>query len=143
MEWIFLALPASIWLVLRLVLTNQARDMDFDTGHGTFAIFLGTYIKFVGAMVAVSLGMALLARWQHEPDGIVFACLAGALYAFLFALHLTVRYEYFLHIRYPRNGSIGPSPYSVNQYALTHALGWSAVIFVVIGSAMAVLLAWA
>jgi len=133
MGWIFLALPAAIWLVLRLILPNHDWEMDFDTGHGTFAIMLGTYLKFVGVMVVAGLGAALLGRWQHEADGIVAACLAGVLYAFLFALHTSVRYEHYLQTRYPRSGLLGPSPYSTSQYALTHALAWSAVTFIIYG----------
>lgn len=133
MDWIFILLPCLIWLVLRLTLPNHVWDMDFDTGHGTFAIMLGTYLKFVGLMVVAGLGMALLGRWQHEPDGVVAACLAGALYAFLFALHTTIRYELYLHSRYPRTGLIGTSPYTTAQYAMTHALAWSAVAFTIYG----------
>ena len=142
MNWILIALPAAIWLTLRLVLPNRAYEFDFDAQHATFSLLLGNYIKLAGGMIVACLAAALFGRWQHLPQGVVLSCLVGALYAFLFILWTQVTYERYLHHRYGRNGTLGPSIYTAGKYAATHALGWSAVACSVVGIGMTVMLAW-
>jgi hypothetical protein len=143
MGWLVIAVPVSIWLSVRSILPNRAYDFDFDTQHATFSLLLGYYVKIAGGMIAVCIAAALFSRWQHIGREIVLVCAAGALYAFLFVLWLVVVFEIYCHRRYLRSGALGPSIYGPNKYALTHALGWSAVIFTIIGTGLTVWTSWA
>jgi hypothetical protein len=83
--------------------------------------------------MAVGFGMALASKYTHASSDVVLSCLAGAVYGLLFNVYLVLRYESYLHVRYPRNGMPGRSDYTVSRYALTLALGFSAVFLTLIG----------
>lgn len=138
MFWIFIALPAAIWCILRLILPNQRWEFDFDVTHATFFLLIDRYQKVAGWMIAVAFATACYGRWRGTPESGVQCCLEAAFYAFAFIVYTLTRYENYLQTVYRRDGRIGESPYTTSQYALTRTLGYSAVIFLLMGVAMVV-----
>lgn len=136
MFWIFIAIPASIWCILRLTLPNQRWEFDFDTTHATFILLIDRYQKVAGWMIATSLVAAGYGRWSGSAEAGVQCCLEAALFAFCFLVYMLTRYEAYLHAKYRQDGRIGDSPYTTSQYALTRTLGYSAVIFLLMGIVM-------
>lgn len=138
-NFIFLAVPLLVWAFYRLNLPNIQWELDFDQAHGTFSLLIDRYLFIARMMIAVDLLAALVGKWNQASRDVEVCCLVGAAYAFLFSVWITTMFESYLHARYPRNGSAGTSPYTTSKLALTKALGISAVVFSLIGVAMAVL----
>lgn len=136
---IFIAIPAIIWGLYRVSLPNLPIEFDFDANHGTFFLLLDRYVGLARTMLAVDLLGAAAGKHMNMPLGVIVTLLAGGFYAFAFNVYIVSRYEVYLHHRYLRNGQPGVSVYSLSQYAMTRALGFSAAIFTVCGIAMAVL----
>jgi hypothetical protein len=134
--WIFIVIPAAIWCVLRLILPNQRWEFDFDVTHATFTLLLDRYQKISGWMIATSLAGAAYGRWRGSEESGVQCCLLAALYAFFFIVYTVTRYEGYLHSKYRQDGRTGESPYTTSQYALTRTMGYSAVIFLLMGITM-------
>lgn len=106
--------------------------------HSTFFLLLDRYQKIVGGMIFFALAGAAFGKWSGAPVSGIECCLAAAGYSFWFLVYTLTRYENYLHTRYPRDGSLGESPYTTSQYALTRTLGYSAVIFFIMGMVMVV-----
>jgi hypothetical protein len=132
-EFIFAGLPAGIWLVLRVILPNKTFDFDWDAQHATFMLLIDKFLVIAGSIAVIGMMLALYDAHRSLPLVVTGSCLAAALYAFLFILHLVTSYQTYLHHRYQRSGMLGPSTYTTAKYALTNALGWSAVVFFIYG----------
>ena len=125
--------PLVLWGFFRVSLANTTFEFDFDTAHATFSLMIDRFIGLARVLMAVGFGMALASKYTHASSDAVLSCLAGAVYGLLFNVYLVLRYESYLHCRYPRNGMPGQSNYTVSRYALTLALGFSAVFLTLIG----------
>ena len=130
--------PFILWAYFRVSLPNTSFEFDFDTAHATFSLLLDRFVGLARTIMAVGFGMALASKYTHASSDAVCLCLAGAVYGLLFNVWIVTCYESYLHIRYPRNGMSGQSNYTVSRYALTLALGFSAVFLTVIGVISAV-----
>ena len=130
--------PFVLWAYFRVSLPNTSFEFDFDTAHATFSLLLDRFVGLARTIMAVGFGMALASKYTHASSDAVCLCLAGAVYGLLFNVYLVLRYESYLHCRYPRNGMPGQSNYTVSRYALTLALGFSAVFLTLVGVVTAV-----
>jgi len=130
--------PFILWAYFRVSLPNTSFEFDFDTAHATFSLLLDRFVGLARTIMAVGFGMALASKYTHASSDVVYLCLAGAVYGLLFNVYLVLRYESYLHCRYPRNGIPGQSNYTVSRYSLTLALGFSAVFMTLVGVVTAV-----
>ena len=130
---IFIAIPALIWIVLRLTLPNQRWEWDWDTAASTFTLLLGHYLRLAQGMVVADVLLAFAGARLNLPMAAVYCSLAGAVYGLLFLVWILVRYEGYVHQRYRRDGSAGFSLYTTAQYAMTRTLGYSTVLFTMAG----------
>jgi len=130
--------PFVLWAYFRVSLPNTSFEFDFDTAHATFSLLLDRFVSLARVLMAVGFGMALASKYTHASSDVVYLCLAGAVYGLLFNIYLVLRYESYLHSKYPRNGMPGQSNYTVSRYALTLALGFSAVFLTLVGIVTAV-----
>lgn len=133
MNWIYPAIVAVLWAVIRVTLPNVPIDLDFDTSHGTFFIVMGNYISLARGMAILDL---LLAWFSRDNPGAVRVCLSGALCGIFFCVYLVFAYERYLHGRYPKNGGPSMSNYTPTKYATTLTLGLATVVFTVMGIVM-------
>jgi hypothetical protein len=133
MEWSLVAIPALMWSIYRVILPNQKWEFDFDQTNATFTLILNYLVKLTGGLIVMDVALGVFGRLHQVPKGAVDFCVAGAVYGILFLVHTITRYEFYLHVKYPRNGAVGISPYTTASYALTRTLGYSAVLFSVGG----------
>lgn len=137
-EGIFITVPCVIWLTFRVFLPNVNFDLDFDVAHSTFILIYDRLYNVAWWMMVAGMVVALYGRHEHVPSIVSEMCLFGSVFALLFVVYLLLCYQTYLHARYPRNGSIGYSTYTTNRYALTNALGFSALIFFAMGVVLTV-----
>ncbi len=130
---IFLAIPATIWTVLRLTLPNQRWEWDWSMAESTFTLLLGHYLRITQGMVVADALIAFAGARLTLPLAAVSCSLAGAVYGILFMVYTTASYEKYVHARYRRDGSAGESPYTTSSYALVRTLGYSTVMFTIGG----------
>jgi hypothetical protein len=130
---VFLVVPCFLWASFRVFLPNVTVDLDFDVSHATFILIYDRLYNIAWWMMIAGVVTALYGRHEHVPAIVSEMCLFGSVFALLFVVYLLLCYQTYLHARYPRNGTIGSSVYTVNQYAWTNALGFSALIFFVLG----------
>jgi hypothetical protein len=142
-EWLALcALPVAAWGILSLTLPSQPWEMDFDAGHhGTFFLLLDRFRSTARTVILGSASMVGVAVYREMSSLIVHVGLMAAACAFLFDLWLLLQYNRYLAVKYPAGGQGGASPYTTWRYALTIALGLSAVVYFLLGVGMVVVLA--
>lgn len=125
----FLAAAPSFALVLfsilRVSLPRGPYEMDHGTIMGTFHLMLTIYQRFFYWIAAVSL-IGGAASWYEGNWPALLCLMFSAFYALLFNGLLIYFYERYTANRYPRDGSMGTSNYTLNRYALILALGLSA-----------------
>lgn len=139
---IAVALPLAIWAISILQMPPHA-VYEMDWGHhergGSFFSIYVLYRSIARLIYWTSLVLSILVAViaRQEPAGVL---MLAAVYAFLFDVWIVKCYESYSHTRYPKNHIISvPSNYTRNRYAITMALGYSAVILFVIGLLAAVI----
>lgn len=127
-------LPLLLWCVFRVTLPRGPYEFD----HGPAAVF-GTFFPLMAHWTRLFLYIAtvsLIAAVLAHCNGLKIPALL-LLLAFvdglLFTAFMTINYENYLASRYPRNGQPGQSSYTIGKYALSLALGVSAVILLLAG----------
>jgi hypothetical protein len=126
-----------LWGLLRLVTPSVAYDLDFDTGHGTFLMLYQQYARCLWAIFWTGLLGAVADQGAVGHGDAPAVLLGSAVHALVTNLWLLLSYERYLQGRYPRDGSLGPSNYTANRYALTLALAAGTVGLFVTGLALA------
>lgn len=137
-QLVFIVVPVFIWAACRVLLPNTTFELDFDVTHATFMLLYDRLYNIAWLMFVGGIALALYGKHEFVPKVASESCLAGALFALAFVVYLLLSYQKYLHARYPRNGAPGISPYTVNRYALTNTLGFSALIFFVMGVVLTV-----
>lgn len=136
--YLILTLPILLWAIFRITLPPGPFEMDYSGQPGTFYALMIVYQRFFYFVAGASIAGAVAARMfgRNEPAATL---LLAAVCAMLFNGLITLWYERFQHLRYPR-GAEGKSNYTVNKYATAWALGVSAVVLLLVGAAQ---LVWA
>jgi len=130
-------LPAIIWLILRLTMPPGPYEMDQGGRQGTFFPIL---ILYSVAAYAIAIFSAVLAYvgWTHRAGVGVVLLLTAAVDAIIFCFWLVWCFEMYMQQRYPVGNQalaakIGVSTYTLGRYALTLALGFSALALFLAG----------
>lgn len=133
-------LPWILWFPFRLLLPRGPYEFDHGPANtmGSFFALLPHYTRFFYAIGVAGLGGAFYA--QHSGFGWPAWCLLlAAADALLFNGFLVFFYESYLAARYPRSWNFNepphPSNYTAGKYAWVMALGFSAVILLLVGAA--------
>jgi hypothetical protein len=128
---VFSVVPVLIWAYYRLTTPSQPVEFDFDVQHSTFTLLLAHYQVIARWMASADILLALVGVFSKGDVRPIRCAVAGAVFSLVFSVYLLAKYETYVHHRYPRAGGPGVSNYSVSAYALTRALGLSAVVFTV------------
>ena len=124
--------PAVLWAIFRFTLPTGPYAMDQGRHRGSFFPLLILYNVFGYALLLLSMSMALIA-YNHELAWAGLLFLVAGVEALVFNGWLLFTYERYMHAT-----AVGVSNYTLNRYALTLSLGFSAVITCVVGFVLAV-----
>ena len=128
-------------------------EMDNGLGRGSFYAVLALYRRQAYIVIGVGLGLGTFSGWIHF-DVAAILLFSSAILAWLFVTWLSMCYESFLTVKYPKYGAselgsglvpvefmsmreqsmcIGPSNYTTFRYTVTRVLAFFTVISFVYG----------
>jgi hypothetical protein len=117
-----LALPALLWMILRISMSAGPYNMDQGQHRGSFFPLLILYSVFAYIILIASACGAFFS-YCADQNWPAFLFLSAGIEALLFAGFLVFFYEGYMHAT-----ASGTSNYTLNKYAVVLSLGVSAVV---------------
>jgi len=132
---VVIAWPTLLWTGGMALLHGRCFEMDAHARYSFYAI-LALYRRLSFTLFGVGVLVGLESAYLRLVT-VTIATLSAAIYSLLFQVWLTWCYELYLHQRY-REGPSGTlvslvSSYTGFQYAVTLALGLSALVLFIVG----------